>query len=113
MPSAATALATTFGAAWGALLVARPGVVLGQLEGPPPDGVEQAVAKVLGGRQLVQAAAVARWPSAGGRVGAATDVLHALSMVALATSPRYRRVAATSGVVAVVLAALELRGARS
>lgn len=113
MASAATALATTLGAAWGTVLTARPGLVLRGLEGPPADGVEQTVAKVLGGRQLLQAAAIARWPSVAGRVGAATDVLHALSMAALATSPRYRRVAATSGAVAVGLAVLELRGARS
>ncbi|MGN6300370.1 MAG: hypothetical protein ACTHN8_04665 [Angustibacter sp.] len=113
MPNAATALATTVGTAWGTLLTARPGLVLRGLEGPPADDVEQTVAKVLGGRQLLQAAAVARWPSVAGRVGAAADLLHALTMAALATSPRYRRVAVTSGAVAVVLAALELRGARS
>ncbi|HEX3004500.1 MAG TPA: hypothetical protein VHO27_09810 [Angustibacter sp.] len=113
MASGAAAAAATLGTAWGTVLTARPQLVLRGLSGPPADGTEQTVAKVLGGRQLVQAAAVARWPSVAGRVGAAADLLHALTMAALATSPRYRRVAATSGAVAVVLAALELRGARS
>lgn len=113
MARGATALATTLGTAWGTVLTARPDLVLRGLDGGPADGTEQTVAKVLGGRQLVQAAAVARWPAVAGRVGAAADLLHALTMAALATSPRYRKVAATSGAVAVVLAALELRGARS
>ena len=106
--------AATLGAAWGAALVSRPDALVEQVAGRRPDEVERLVARVLGVRQGLQAAAVARWPRRAGRLGAVTDGLHAASMVALAVaSPRYRRVAATSAGVAVLIGLLELRGARA
>lgn len=49
------------------------------------------VMRILGARQLVQAALTAARPSPGGlRAGAAVDALHATSMIALALGDRRR-----------------------
>jgi len=107
------AAAPAMGTAWGLALLGQPDALVERVAGRRPDPTERWVCRVLGARQLVQAAAVARWPSTGGRLGAAADGLHAASMVALAAwVPRYRRVALASGAAAVVLAVVELAGAR-
>jgi len=82
--------------------------------GPIP---ETAVVRILGGRQLLQGAAVLIRPAPLFVIGGvAVDVLHATSMVAAAVIwPGYRRAALTSAAVAGASAAagaLILRGAR-
>ena len=72
--------------------------------------------RLLGGRQLLQGAAVLIRPAPALVIGAvAVDVLHAASMVAAAVIwPGYRRAALTSAAVAgtsAVAGALILRGA--
>ena len=72
-------------AAYGASLLAAPGAVVRTVSGKPADGPSAIVARVLGARHIAQAATVGRSER---RLllaaGAATDGLHALSMVALA-----------------------------
>jgi hypothetical protein len=82
--------------------------------GPIP---ETAVVRILGGRQLLQGAAVLIRPAPALVIGAlVVDVLHATSMLAAALIwPGYRRAAQTSAAVAGASAAagaLVLRGAR-
>jgi hypothetical protein len=77
---------------------------------------DAAVVRMLGGRQLLQGAAVLIRPAPALVIGAlAVDVLHATSMVAAALIwPGYRRAALTSAAVAAASAgagALSLRGA--
>lgn len=90
-------------AAWGCLLLLAPAWVARRLlwsGGERSSG--RAMIRVLGTRQLVQAAATARRPS--GRLlslGAGVDVLHAMTAAAFAASGPDRRVA---GGVATVLA---------
>lgn len=66
------------------------------------------VARVLGARHLAQGALLAAHPTRRADiVSAAVDLLHGLTMVALAAaSPRFRRPAATSACVAVTFASL-------
>jgi len=73
-----------------------------------------AVARVLAARHLLQGAVVAARPTRRVEVvSAATDLLHALTMVALATGSRtYRRPAATSACVSVSLAGATVAGLR-
>ena len=100
----------------GALIMLRPQAVsrLVSGTGSTPDA---AVVRVLGGRQLLQGAAVLIRPAPALIIGAlAVDVLHATSMVAAALIwPGYRRAALTSAAVAAasaVAGALVLRGRR-
>ncbi len=67
----------------------------------------QRVARVLAGRQLAQGALTIGAPGPSTlRLGAAADVLHAASMVALAVAvPSARRPAAASAIAAVLAAA--------
>jgi hypothetical protein len=79
------------------------------LAGADPDsGRVRAVARVLGGRHLLQASVVAARPSETVRWGGVVvDLLHAASMVLLAlVSRKYRRPACTSAAMAVALAAV-------
>jgi hypothetical protein len=85
----------------GAAMLARPRDVVRTLCGdaPMPPVV---LVRVLGARQLVQELVVLAAPSRRVLVGAAaTDVMHAVSMVAAALLwPEYRRPALTSAAVA-------------
>ena len=99
----------------GAVIMVRPQAVsrLVSGTGSTPDA---AVVRVLGGRQLLQGAAVLIRPAPALVIGAlAVDVLHATSMVAAALiRPGYRRAALTSAAVAAasaVAGALVLSGA--
>ena len=99
----------------GAVIMVRPQAVsrLVSGTGSTPDA---AVVRVLGGRQLLQGAAVLIRPAPALIIGAlAVDVLHATSMVAAALIwPGYRRAALTSAAVAAasaVAGALVLSGA--
>lgn len=95
-----TAVRVIYGAAM--LLVPRP--ALAALTRPvsarrAPDATEVVVARVLGLRQLVQAA-VARALPRGRTAGALVDAVHALSMLAWAVLDRGHRSAALSSAVA-------------
>jgi hypothetical protein len=100
--------------AYGAALCAAPGALIGLAGGPPASPQSRAVARVLGIRQLAQAAAygVALAPrirpqdrAALLSLGAVVDVLHATSMVGLAVAdaPR-RRLGLTDAAVAFAFA---------
>jgi hypothetical protein len=89
-------------AAYGASLLAAPGTVVRMVSGEAADRLARVGARILGARHLVQAAFVGR---SGHRLllvaGAATDALHALSMVALATfDTGHRRLASFDAAVA-------------
>ena len=94
----------------GALLVA-PSPVLARLARSPLDPPAVRVARVLGARELVQAAVLATRPGRGWRLaGAAVDGAHAASMLALARwSGRAlrRRLAARNARTAALLACAE------
>ena len=98
-------------AAYGAALLAVPSRILRACGGDPADGAALAVARVLGGRHLVQAALAGNDPGAVRRYGGAVvDLLHAASMFAVARMDAPRRrpalidgsVAAAFGVLGVV-----------
>ena len=86
--------ATLARAAYGAALCCAPGPML-RLEGGPGAGASpgaRTVARILGGRHVVQAALSAMRPTpAVLALGAGTDVLHSASMLALAALDRPRR----------------------
>ena len=72
-------------AAYGAVLLARPGVVLRPIGDEPTDRRSHRVARLLGLRQLAQAGATAGRPGAAVLVvGAEVDLAHVVSMLALA-----------------------------
>lgn len=99
-PRAAARLLAAAGVSWGALLLARPRLVTGLLAPEFPRDREWVV-RVLGARQIVQDGALfARPTSSMTTVAAAIDGVHALSMLPLLGSARYRRAAAISGAVA-------------
>jgi hypothetical protein len=81
-------------AAYGAALCCAPGPML-RLEGGPGAAASpgaRAMARILGGRHLVQAVLSATRPTpAVLAAGAGTDVLHSASMIALAALDRPRR----------------------
>ncbi len=100
-------------AAYGVLLAAAPELVV-RAYGGQPGRPDRTVARVLGWRQLVQAAACAGAP--GPQVlllGAETDAAHALSAVALAAADRPRRRAGlTEALLASALAVAGIAAAR-
>jgi hypothetical protein len=88
----------------GASLLAGAPALLRGIDGRPPGSGEIVVARLLGGRYLLQGAMLVVRPQLNG-LAAAADGLHAASMLALAAgSPRHRRAAVTSGAAAAVLA---------
>jgi hypothetical protein len=98
------------GAAWGVTLLALAGRLDRLLDGARPSPSEVALTRVLGVRQLGEAAVLWRF---GPRVRTgvlATEGLHGASMLALAAvSPRHRRVALVSLVMATLLGVLTQR----
>lgn len=103
-------LVTLGRAGYGVALVAVPGLLIG-LTGQRPGGRACGVARVLGVRHLVQAGvtAASQLSDPGGSVvlggGAAVDLLHATSMVALgAVDPHARRAALSDAAVETTLA---------
>jgi hypothetical protein len=96
---------------WGTTLLA---VAARPPERPDRDRRTRAILVLLAARNLLQAALTGRRPS--GSVlaaGAATDLVHGLSMAALAVaSPRWRRRAAGDAVVASAFAAVGVKAAR-
>jgi hypothetical protein len=96
-------------ASYGLVQLLRPELLEGRLL-EPGDSKGLSALRLLGARDLLQAAL----GSVGGRslrrVGGFVDVLHGLSMVALAVADRPRRPAATvNALVALAFAAGELR----
>jgi hypothetical protein len=105
-------LVTLGRAGYGVALIGAPGLLIG-LTGQRPDGRACGVARVLGVRHLVQAGvtAASQLGDPGGSVvlggGAAVDLLHAGSMVALgAADSRVRRAALSDAAVETALAAV-------
>ena len=101
-------------ASYGAIQVALPGYSAEELLGGPLDATTVRVVRVLGPRQLAQAGLALPFPAeplAG--LGVGVDALHALSMVPLAlATPRWRRPALVSGLMAAAFAAAGLLAAR-
>lgn len=99
----------------GGACLAAPGELLGLLRSPDHDDpTTQLVARVLGGRWVVQAAADLVWGRRTRGTGAVVELTHAASMLpAAALWPAHRRTALLSAAAASCLAALDLRGARA
>lgn len=97
-PTAAVRLFGVVRTAWGVTLLVAPERVLCAIDGRVPSVESVPVARVLGGRQIVQGVATALLPTRRLlRWGAVVDVLHAASMAGLAAgSPRHRRVGLVS-----------------
>ena len=100
-------------AAYGAVPLCAPGVVISRCTGQSASTRARAVVRVLGSRHLVQAAVTARAPSAlmlG--AGAQVDLAHAASMLVLGAVGRpLRRAQLADGLVAAIFAALGAAGA--
>jgi hypothetical protein len=110
-----TAVPALLRGAYGVALCAAPGTVVGLAGGPPATRRARTVARVLGVRQLLQAAVseAALAPGTGSQdravllgLGAAVDALHAASMLGLAVvdAPR-RRAGLADGLIALAFAA--------
>jgi len=80
-------------ASYGWALLCVPGPMITAVTGAPVSGRVRAVARVLGARQIVQAAVCGLVPAPGLiQAGAAADGLHAASMLALTgAEPNLRR----------------------
>lgn len=103
-------------AVYGLALLAAPAPILRALCGrhPGPDRRARLAARALGARHLIQAIALLQHPSRRWMLaGAAIDTTHAATMLALAAArPNRRRLAAVSAVLALLIAAAELRRLR-
>lgn len=88
-------------AAWGTVLLAAPDLIVGRGHSRCTGTVARRTVQVLGGRQVIQSALTAWRPTTAVlTVGAAADVLHAASMVALAVvDARWRGRAAADAVL--------------
>jgi len=95
-------------AGYGSALLCVPGLVISAVTGAPASGRVRAVARVLGVRQLVQAAVCGMAPRRGlVQAGAAADALHAASMLALAgTEPALRRALLADTAIAAAFASV-------
>ncbi|BCJ39730.1 hypothetical protein GCM10010168_78140 [Actinoplanes ianthinogenes] len=93
-------------AGWGCVLLLTPESVLRIGGRPVPGPVLTRLARLLGARQLVQAAVLAGWPGAPvARGGAVVDVLHAATDLWYAVaSPRHRPAALLDATIATALA---------
>ncbi len=100
-------------AAYGALLLLVPGMMMRMVSGEPVARVPSAVARILGLRHLVQALLLERNKTRNRLLaGTAIDAAHALSMVGFAVVHEdYRRPAALDAVLATGLAINGLREA--
>jgi len=101
-------------AAYGCALLIAPDTLLGLAGRPPAGPGAVVVARVLAARHLLQAAVTTAKPAAPiGGLGAAVDVLHAATGLALAAvSPRWRRAALVDAATATALAVAGWIGAR-
>jgi len=100
-----TRAAALLRSAWGGTLLLRGRAVLNSFGDRPTSG-SLVVARILGGRQIVQGVVTAALPEPAVLAGgAAVDVLHSATAVGLAVaSRRWRTVAVTDAVVAATLA---------
>jgi hypothetical protein len=94
-------------AGWGCALLVVPGRILAAGASPPVPAAAVAAARVLGVRQLLQAAVMTAAPTGPvAALGAAVDAVHAGTDVALAAvSPRWRGIALLDAGIAAGLAA--------
>ena len=101
-------------AGYGVIQLALPGYSAEQQLGGPLDPATLRVVRVLGARQVTQAGLALAFPAEpllG--LGVGVDALHALSMVPLAlATPRWRRPALVSGLMAAAFAAAGVLAAR-
>ena len=101
-------------AGYGMIQLAVPGYSAEQQLGGPLDPTTLRVVRVLGARQVAQAGLALAFPAEpllG--LGAGVDALHALSMVPVAlATPRWRRPALVSGLMAAAFAAAGVLAAR-
>jgi hypothetical protein len=108
-PDSALGAATLVRAAYGAALCCAPGPMLRLAGGPGAEAGPgaRAVARVLGGRHIVQAVLSAARPTpAVLALGSGADVLHSASMIALAALDRpRRRLGLSDGLMAAAFAA--------
>ncbi|WIM93329.1 hypothetical protein ACTOB_005306 [Actinoplanes oblitus] len=102
-----THIAAAARAGWGCALLLAPETLLRLGGRPAPAPALTALARVLGARQIVQAAVLTAWPAgAVARCGAAVDVLHATSDLGYAAaSPRHRPVVLLDAAIGAGLAA--------
>jgi len=93
-------------ACYGVVLLGLPAPLITALAGSPPSARVQAVARVLGGRQLAQGTICGLAPARELiEAGAAADGLHSASMLALATGqPGLRRALLADAAIAAALA---------
>ncbi len=100
---------------WGTTLLAAPAALVALASDQPATTPARVVVRVLGGRHVLQAAALLRWPSpAAANAAAAVDAAHALTAFALAAgSSRWRRTASLDALAAVALAAATAAAARA
>lgn len=87
------------------MLLARPALLLTPVGRRRPDAAARRFARLLGARQVLEAALLGRRPSAARlRTGAAVDGVHALSTAVLGRRPHQRRLARANSLIAVSLA---------
>jgi hypothetical protein len=102
-------------AGYGGALLIVPGPVIRLVAGRPAGSRARAVARVLGARHLLQAALTAAapdGPSLG--IGAAVDLVHAVSMAALALADRpARRLTLSDALIESTFAAAGASAARA
>jgi hypothetical protein len=111
-PSARTALSVIRGG-YGALQLARPTLVSSRLLRVPLDARGQALTRLLGARQLAQAAASILTPSYPVlAIGVEVDLLHAASMLAFALAGRRRQATYTDALIAGAFALAGVLAAR-
>jgi hypothetical protein len=101
-------------AAYGGALLCVPGPIISAVTVAPASRRARTVARVLGARQVAQAAVCGLAPTRGLiQAGAAVDGLHASSMLALAgAEPRLRRALLAETVIAAALASAAATGLR-
>src|SRR3954465_11082604 len=100
--------------AWGLVLAVLPGVVLRPPGARRNDSRVRIATRLLGARELVEAALLRRRRRGWVALGAAVDATHALSMIVLAVlDRRHRRIALASAAVASILAAEGVAAAAS
>ena len=115
MTGRSACLITAVRAGYGAALLWSPGPLIRAAVGHATGQGPRTTARVLGVRQLLQAAITGGDPGPQRlRLGAATDAAHAASMAALAvTDRRWRRAALIDALAAATFAAAGLRAAHA
>lgn len=98
---------------WGITELVCPETLVRAGAGRDPDECEVSAVRVLGARDVLQAQVTTRRGEGAHRAGACVDLLHAASMIAVASrSPRHKRLALTSAAIALAFALAERAAAR-